>query len=172
MIDYIHFPNVVRRVKFSIIRECVSTGVAGAWTWRSSRQRILRPRALFYRTDCTRRSKFLTHALIIAKFCNDQPCLFSNLSICSGDINFEVGRDIFFDPFIQKFLQNSPWVFPNALPSFEVIRINLSWHFSMKIIKRLGFFKDDCLVSLILKPLYLLKSCRIFLGTWKVSQSI
>ena len=24
---------------------------------------ILRPRALFYRTDCTRRSKFLTHAL-------------------------------------------------------------------------------------------------------------
>ena len=25
---------------------------------------ILRPRALFYRTDCTRRSKFLTHALI------------------------------------------------------------------------------------------------------------
>ena len=26
---------------------------------------ILRPRALFYRTDCTRRSKFLTHALMI-----------------------------------------------------------------------------------------------------------
>ena len=26
---------------------------------------ILRPRALFYRTDCTRRSKFLTHALHI-----------------------------------------------------------------------------------------------------------
>ena len=25
--------------------------------------RILKPRALFYRTDCTRRSKFLTHAL-------------------------------------------------------------------------------------------------------------
>ena len=24
---------------------------------------ILRPRALFYKTDCTRRSKFLTHAL-------------------------------------------------------------------------------------------------------------
>jgi hypothetical protein len=24
---------------------------------------ILRPRALFYRTDCTRRSKFLTHTL-------------------------------------------------------------------------------------------------------------
>ena len=28
--------------------------------------RILRPRALFYRIDCTRRSKFLTHALNIA----------------------------------------------------------------------------------------------------------
>ena len=28
-------------------------------------RRFLRPRALFYRTDCTRRSKFLMHALVV-----------------------------------------------------------------------------------------------------------
>ena len=131
--------------------------------------------------------------LIIAKFCNVQAGLFLNLPICRGDINFEVGRDIFGDPFIQKFFQirhpQQLWVLPNALPSpaalsktpeiglsrwFFYIKIhpNLSWHFSMKIIKRLGFFKDDCLVSLILKTLYLLNSCWIFLGGWKASQSI
>ena len=50
-------------------RECVNTGAAGAQTRRSLGHHllhplILRPRALFYRTDCTRRSKFLTHALL------------------------------------------------------------------------------------------------------------
>ena len=54
---------------FSTIRECVSTGAAGARTRRSLEHHllhplILRPRALFYRTDGTRRTKFLTHALI------------------------------------------------------------------------------------------------------------
>ena len=49
-------------------RECVRTGATGAGTRRSLGHHllhplILRPRALFYRTDCTRRSKFLTHAL-------------------------------------------------------------------------------------------------------------
>ena len=49
-------------------RECVSTGLAGARTRRSLGHHllhplILRPRALFDRTDCTRRSKFLTHTL-------------------------------------------------------------------------------------------------------------
>ena len=49
-----------------LYRECVSTGAAGAQTRRSLghhllQPQILRPRALFYRTDC--RSKFLMHAL-------------------------------------------------------------------------------------------------------------
>ena len=49
-------------------RECVSKGTAGAQTRRSLGHRLLhplimRPRALFDRTDCTRRSKFLTHTL-------------------------------------------------------------------------------------------------------------
>ena len=60
-------------------RECVSTGAAGAQTRRSLGHHllhplilrllyyvhplILRPTTLFYRTDCTRRSKFLTHTL-------------------------------------------------------------------------------------------------------------
>ena len=49
-------------------RECVSTGAAGAQTCRSLghhllHPQILRPRALFYRTDYNRRSKFLTLAL-------------------------------------------------------------------------------------------------------------
>ena len=66
----------------ALIRECVRTGAEGAQTRRSLGHHllhplilrllvlyvhplILRPRALFYRTDCTRRSKFLTHALLI-----------------------------------------------------------------------------------------------------------
>ena len=45
-----------------------STGAVGARTCRSLGHHLLHPlilgpRALFYRTDCTRRSKFLTHAL-------------------------------------------------------------------------------------------------------------
>ena len=63
-------------------RECVSTGAAGAQTHRSLEHHllhpqilgllvlltymhplILRPRALFYRAGCTRRSEFLRHAL-------------------------------------------------------------------------------------------------------------
>ena len=64
-------------------RECVSTGAAGTRTHRSLGHHllhplilrllvlcmcivhplILRPRALFYRTDCICRSEFLTHAL-------------------------------------------------------------------------------------------------------------
>ena len=48
--------------------ECVSTGAADAQTRRSLghhplHPQILKLRALFYRTDCTRRSKFLKHAL-------------------------------------------------------------------------------------------------------------
>ena len=51
-----------------VIRECVSTGAAGARTRRSLGHHLLhplifRPRTLFYRTHCTRRYKFLTHAL-------------------------------------------------------------------------------------------------------------
>ena len=34
-----------------------------AFSTRYLHMRILKPRTLFYRTDCTRRSKFLTHAL-------------------------------------------------------------------------------------------------------------
>ena len=50
------------------IRECVRAGAAGSRTRRSLGHHllhplILRPRALFYSTDCTRRSKFLTHSL-------------------------------------------------------------------------------------------------------------
>ena len=49
-------------------RECVSTGAVGEQTCRSLGHHllhpmILRPRALFYRTDCTHISKFLTHTL-------------------------------------------------------------------------------------------------------------
>ena len=49
-------------------RERVSSGAEGAQTCRSLGYHllhplILRPKALFYRTDCTGRSKFLTHAL-------------------------------------------------------------------------------------------------------------
>ena len=59
-------------------RECVRTGAAGACNRRSLGHHllhplILSPRALFYRTDCTRRSKFLTHALFstIRSICKD-----------------------------------------------------------------------------------------------------
>ena len=50
------------------LRECVSTGAAGAQTCSSLghhplHPQILKSRALFYRTDYTRRYKFLTHAL-------------------------------------------------------------------------------------------------------------
>ena len=65
-----------------MIRECISTGAAGAQTRRYLRHHLLHPQVLrlllllkttdfeaqsFYRTDCTRRSKFLTHALY--KYC-------------------------------------------------------------------------------------------------------
>ena len=51
-------------------RECVSTGTVGARTRRSLGYHllhllILRPRVLIYKTDCTHRSKFLTHALLV-----------------------------------------------------------------------------------------------------------
>ena len=50
------------------LRECVSTGAAGAQTCRSLghhllHPRILKSRALFFRTDYTRRSKVLMHVL-------------------------------------------------------------------------------------------------------------
>ena len=49
-------------------RECVSTGALGAPNRRSLEHHLLHPlilrsRVLFYRTDCTSRSKFLSHAL-------------------------------------------------------------------------------------------------------------
>ena len=53
-----------------LIREGVSTGAAGAWTRRSLGHNllhpgILRPRALFYRTDCTHKSKSLMLAFLM-----------------------------------------------------------------------------------------------------------
>ena len=69
----------VCRQDSTIYRECISMGGGGAQTCRSLGHHllhplilrvlllctplILRPRAIFYRTDCPRRSKFLTHAL-------------------------------------------------------------------------------------------------------------
>ena len=49
-------------------RECFGTGAAGARTRRSLAHhllhpQILRPRALFYKKDCTRSSEFLTKAM-------------------------------------------------------------------------------------------------------------
>ena len=44
---------------------------------------ILRPRALFYKTDCTRRSKFLTHALCCILWNDIAPCISWNLSFQS-----------------------------------------------------------------------------------------
>ena len=57
------------------IRECVRAGAAGSRTRRYLGHHllhplILRPRALFYRTDCTRRTKFL---------CNAYPAVFKDL---------------------------------------------------------------------------------------------
>ena len=51
-------------------RECISTGAAGAQTCRSLGHHllhplILSPRAPFYRTDFSHRSKFLAHSLTL-----------------------------------------------------------------------------------------------------------
>ena len=74
------FDEMIYKRSFQkVFRECVSKGAAGARTHRSLGHHLLHPqilrllvlcapadlwpRALFYRTDCTRRSKILTHAL-------------------------------------------------------------------------------------------------------------
>jgi hypothetical protein len=73
---------------FLTCRECVSTGAAGARTRRSLGHHLLHPlilrllvlsapadfeaRALFYRIDCTCRSKFLTHALTCDGFFREE----------------------------------------------------------------------------------------------------
>ena len=66
-------------------RECVSLDAAGAWTCRSLGHHLLHPMilmllvlsVLFCRTDCNRRSKFLTDALIyyLGSSKNEHPSL-------------------------------------------------------------------------------------------------
>ena len=53
---------------------------------------ILRPRALFYRTDCTRRFKFLTHALVLQTIYVLNKEILQFLSLKSAVYDEDVGQ--------------------------------------------------------------------------------
>ena len=108
-------------------RECVSTGAAGARTLRSLGHNllhplILRPRALFYRTNSTCRSKSLTHPLSAAFVTESLLSLVIVLSSCdllpmeescqhpsSGVINYNFKEGISFSHDEKKQQQQPVW---------------------------------------------------------------